>query len=178
MNSPVRSFQRDALRASAIVALPSTAAMLIVLDLSWTAAPVLLVACSVAIAYATVLNYATAELLMRPLVEDIAAALPEDFEFARNGLPIRRRFVIALPVFTALTGLAVAALVTDHGGTGALALALLCAIGVGAALSLELTVLLSRSITDPIATLRAALARMRMGDYGVRVPGDHERRAG
>ena len=132
--------------------------MLAVLDLSWTAAPVLLVACSVAIAYATVLNFATAELLMRPLVEDLAAALPDDFEFARHGLPVRMRFVIALPVFTALSGLAVAALVTDHGGTGGLALAVLCSIGVGTALSLELTVLLSRSISDPIATLREALA--------------------
>jgi class 3 adenylate cyclase len=120
--------------------------------------------------YATILNYSIAELLMRPLILEIAAQLPADFEFERSGLPVRKRFILSLPAFTAVTGMAVAALITDRGGTGVLAAAVAASMAVGLALSLELTSLLSRSITDPIARVRDALARVRGGDYAARVP--------
>ena len=48
------------------------------------------------------------ELLTRPLVEDIAATLPEDFPFATTGLLIRKRLKILLPIFTGFVGLIVA----------------------------------------------------------------------
>jgi adenylate cyclase len=64
----------------------------------------------------------------------------------------------------------VAALMTGHGGTRTLGLSVLASAGVGLILSFELTVLLSRSVTAPIAALRVALARVRAGDYDVRVP--------
>ncbi|MDQ6731889.1 MAG: adenylate/guanylate cyclase domain-containing protein [Actinomycetota bacterium] len=64
----------------------------------------------------------------------------------------------------------VAALVTHHGGTRMLAISAGVSLAVGLALSLVLTVLLSRAITNPIGLLRDALARVREGDYEVRVP--------
>ncbi|MCW3065943.1 MAG: Adenylate cyclase, partial [Solirubrobacterales bacterium] len=67
-------------------------------------------------------------------------------------------------------GLVVAALMTGHGGTRMLGLSVVAAVGVGLVLSFELTVLLSRSVTAPIAALRAGLARVRAGDYEARVP--------
>ena len=91
-------------------------------------------------AYATVLNYFIAELLTRPLVEDIAAVLPEDFPFATNGLLIRKRLKILLPIFTGFVGLVVAALMTGDGGTRTLALSVVAAVGVGLVFSYELTV--------------------------------------
>ena len=168
-NLPMRSFRRDAVRVSALSALPCTLTVVLVLGLEWYATPVLLLACAIAAGYGTVLNYSMSEFLMRPAIEEIAASLPEDFVFTRNGLPIRKRLVIGLPVFTAMTGVVVAALVTDGGGTGLLAVTVIASLGVGAALSLELGVLLSRSITDPIAGLRTALASVRAGDFDVRV---------
>jgi class 3 adenylate cyclase len=129
-----------------------------------------MLATALPVAYGTALNYFISELLMRPLVEDIAVRLPEDFPFTANGLLIRKRLKILLPIFTAFVGLVVAALMTGDGGTRTLALSVAAAVGVGLALSFELTVLLSRSVTAPIAALRVGLARMREGDYSARVP--------
>ncbi|MDQ6811232.1 MAG: HAMP domain-containing protein [Actinomycetota bacterium] len=169
-NFPMRSFRRDSLTTNAIAALPSVAVMVIVLGLPVSAYPVVLAAGLIAAAYGTIVTYSIAELLVRPAVERMAAALPADFQFTRNGLPLHRRLVITLPVFTAMTGLVVAALVSDGGGTRALAIGVAVSLAVGLALSFELTLLLSRAITDPIAHLRDALARVRDGDLEVRVP--------
>src|SRR5439155_25297548 len=107
---------------------------------------------------------------MHPPVDVIAAALPDDFQLQASGLPLRKRLVISLFVFTAMSGLVVAAFVTDGGGTGMLATGVIVSLAVGLALSHELTVLLSRAITEPIAHLRSALARVGQGDYDARVP--------
>jgi adenylate cyclase len=169
-NFPMRSFRRNSLATNSIAAMPSVAVMVIVLGLPLSAFPVVLAAGTIAAAYGTVLTYSIAEFLVRPPVEDIAAALPDEFRFTRNGLPLRKRLVISLPVFTAMSGLVVAAVVTHRGGTRMLAISVAVSLAVGLLLSLELTVLLSRAITDPIARLREALARVRDGDYDVRVP--------
>jgi adenylate cyclase len=169
-NFPMRSFRRNSLTTNAIAALPSVAVMVIVLGLPWSAYPVLLAAGAIAAAYGTIVTYSIAEFLLRPLIEDIGAALPDDFRFTAAGLPLRKRLLISLPVFTAITGLVVAAVVSNGGGTRMLAISVLVSLAVGLALSLELTVLLSRAITDPIAHLRQALARVRDGDFDVRVP--------
>jgi class 3 adenylate cyclase len=170
VNFPMRSFRRDSLLTNAIAAIPSISVIAIVLGLPIGAAPVLLVAGAIAAAYGTVLTYSISEILMRPLVESIAARLPASFVFSANGLLLRKRLLISLPVFATMTGLVVAALVRDGGGTQMLAGSVAAALIVGFALSLELALLLSRSITSPIARLRDALALVRSGDYDVRVP--------
>src|SRR6266576_1247342 len=169
-NFPVRSFKANVLVVNAVAAVPAVAAIAAILDLPWTATPVLLAATIPAAAYATVVNYAVAEFLMRPVVEDIAGSLPEEFPFTANGLLIRKRLKIMLPVFTAFVGLIVAAVMAGDDGTDALAKSIAVAVGVGLLLSFELTVLLSRSITAPIAALRRGLANVREDDYDVRVP--------
>jgi class 3 adenylate cyclase len=169
-NFPVRSFRANVVGVSAIAALPTATAITAILGEPWWTALVLLAASMLPVAYATVLNYFIAELLMRPVIEDIAAELPDDFPFTLNGLLIRKRLKILLPIFTAFVGLVVAALMTGNGGSRTLGLSVAAAVGVGLVLSFELTVLLSRSVTAPIAALRAGLARVRAGDYDVRVP--------
>ena len=57
--------------------------------------------------------------------------MPEDFPFSANGLLLRKRLKILLPVFTSFVGLIVAALMSSGGGTDSLALSLVAAIGVG-----------------------------------------------
>jgi class 3 adenylate cyclase len=131
---------------------------------------VLLAAILAPVAYATILNYFIAELFMRPVIEDIAAQLPDDFPFEPNGLLIRKRLKILLPVFTTWVGFVVAALMTGTGGTRMLALSVAAAFAVGMIFSFELTVLLSRSVTQPIFELRRGLAAVREGDYAARVP--------
>jgi adenylate cyclase len=170
VNFPMRSYRRDSWLTNAVAAIPSIAAIAIVLHLPLSACPVLLVAGSIAAAYGTVLTYSIAETLMRPLVASIAAELPESFVFRANGLSLRKRLLISLPVYAATTGLIVAAIVRDGGGTRMLASSVGAALAVGLALSLELSVILSRSITTPIARLRDALALVSRGDYDVRLP--------
>jgi class 3 adenylate cyclase len=169
-NFPMRSFRRDSLTTNAIAAFPSVVAIYVFLDLDPVAIPALLGAAGLAAAYGTIVTYSIAEFLMRPAVEEIAAALPDDFTCEPTGLPIRKRLIITLPVFTATAGLLVSAIVTDHGDTRMLAISLVASVVVSLALSLELTLLLSRAITDPIGDLRRALARVTAGDYEVRVP--------
>ncbi len=165
-----RSFRRNSLRVNAIAAVPSVVIIAAVLGLRWEAIFVLLLVCVPTAGYATVLNYSIAEFLMRPLIEEIAARLPERFVFRRTGLPIQKRLLISLPVFTATTAIIVAALITEGGGTDQLLLATAASIVVAIVLSGELTILLSYAITTPIAELRRALSRVQEGDYSVRVP--------
>ena len=169
-NFPMRSFRSNTLVVGAIASLPAIVLFTVILKLEWTAAFVLLAAAIIPVAYGTILNYFIAELLMRPVIDDIAAVLPHDFPFTPNGLLLRRRLKILLPVFTSFVGLVVAALMSRHGGTRDLGLSVLAAVGVGVLFSFELTVLLSRSVTGPIVSLRKGLAQVREGDYSARVP--------
>jgi class 3 adenylate cyclase len=169
-NFPMRSFRANSLFVAAIAALPTTAFITAYLHLPWTAALVLLAAALLPVGYGTAVNYFLAEVLMRPVIEDIAARLPEDFAFEADGLLIRKRLMIVLPIFTGFVGFVVAALMTGHGGTRTLGLSVLAAVGVGLLFSFELTVLMARSVTAPIASLRRGLARVRDGDYAARVP--------
>jgi adenylate cyclase len=169
-NFPVRSLRRHTLFANAIVVLPTAVAMVLVLHLRARAYPAVAGAGAIAAAYGSILTYSILELFLRPALQDIAAALPRDFQFHSSGLAVRTRLVMSLFGFTAMTGLVVAAFVTDGGGTGMLATAVLGSLAVGLALSLELTVLLSRAITQPITHLRGALSRVEQGDFEVRVP--------
>jgi len=166
----LRQYQRDSGRVNLIAVVPTCVVVALVLDLGWTGFLVLLLACVIPAAYATVLSYSVGEVLTRPLVRDIAAVLPDDFPFERHGLPVSRRLRIALPAYTAFTGVAVAGLVSDGGGSRQLALAVVISLVVGVALSHELTVLLSQGITHPINEVRSALARVRAGDLTARVP--------
>jgi adenylate cyclase len=169
-NFSMRSFRANVLVVNSVAIVPTAGVIAAIIGLPWTAVPVLCAAVIPMAAYATILNYFTSEFLMRPVVEDIARTLPDEFPFTANGLLIRKRLKILLPVFTTFVGLIVAALLTGHEGTGGLALSLAVAAGVGLLLSYELTVLLTRSVTQPIAALRVGLARLREGDYEARVP--------
>jgi adenylate cyclase len=166
----LRQYQRDSPRVNLIAIVPTTVVVVLVLHLKWDDVLAVLLACVVPAAYGTVLSYSVGELLMRPVCQDIAAKLPDEFAFVRRGLPVRKRLKIGLPTYTAFTGLAVAALMSGGGGSGRLALSVLISIGVGIALSHELTLLLTQAITEPISDVRRALARIRAGDFTARVP--------
>ncbi len=77
----------------------------------------------------------------------------------------------ALPLINLITGLVVAALTSGGGGGGAaLGLDVLVAVAVATTISLELTVLFSKSILRPIADLRRATKVVAEGRYDVSVP--------
>jgi adenylate cyclase len=169
-NYSVRSLRHSSLLANAIIVLPSAAAMVAVLGLPARAYVVVAAAGAITAAYGTIVTYSIAEFMLRPAVQDIAAALPEEFDFPSGGLPLRKRLVLSLFAFTAMTALVVAAFVSDGAGTGKLTVAVVGSIVVGWALSRRLTLLLSHAIAEPIVNLRDALARLARGDYDARVP--------
>jgi adenylate cyclase len=88
----------------------------------------------------------------------------------RPTVPLRVKLLGSLPLINVITGLVVAALTSDGGGTDALGVAVLIALFVSATISFELTVLLSRSILRPIEDLEAATERIRQGRFDEHVP--------
>jgi adenylate cyclase len=166
----LRQYRRNSWWVNASVVLPTCLLTVLLLDLEWSEYFVVLLACVIPAVYATVLSYSTGEMLSRPLVADIADALRDDFAFERHGLPVSKRIRVGVPTYTAATGILVATLVGDRHGSDDLVLAVVAALGVGLALSHELSVLLAEGITEPIARVRAALSRVQGGDLTARVP--------
>jgi class 3 adenylate cyclase len=121
--------------------------------------------------YAVALRFFSAEQVVRPVLHDIAAALPDGAAPAAPGLPVRARLLAALPAINVIT--AVAAHALTRGGDAELAdlaIVVLIATAVAGTLSLVLTLLLSDSISEPLAELREATKRLGAGDFGTRVP--------
>jgi adenylate cyclase len=166
----LRQYRRDSWRVNVVAVLPTSVVAVWVLDLRWPEFFVVVLACVIPAAYATVLSYSVGEALSRPMVADIAAALPDDFPFERHGLPVSKRLRVGLPAYTAATGVLVAAVVGGRDGSAQLALAVLVSLVVGLALSHELAMLLARGITEPINDVRRALEQIRDGDLTARVP--------
>jgi class 3 adenylate cyclase len=165
-----RQYRRNALRVSIVGIVPAVAVTSIVFRTGWLGFIALLLASVIPAAYGAFLTYSIAEFLAKPVVEDIAARMPDDFPFTREGLPVERRLRLGLPVYTIGTGLLVAAILGERDGARSLLAATAVATVVGLFLSTELTTLLSRAVTTPIANVRDAMLRVRSGDYTTRVP--------
>lgn len=149
---------------------PTVAAAALLWDIGWAGVGAMALAAAIPGFYGTVLSFSVGEILVRPLVEEIAAELPDDFELTPHGLSLAARLRLSVPAYTTTTGVVVAGLLGDADGSGRLALTVLVSLGVGLFLSLELTNLLSASITRPVREVRAQLARVRADDYGARAP--------
>ncbi len=165
-----RQYRRNAVRVSVVGIVPVVAITSLVFQAGWLGFFALLLGSVIPAAYGAFLTYSIAEFLSKPVVEDIADRMPDDFPFTREGLPVERRLRLGLPVYTIGTGLLVAAILGDRDGARGLLTATVVAAGVGLFLSTELTVLLSRAVTTPIADVREAMLRVRSGDYSTRVP--------
>jgi adenylate cyclase len=131
----------------------------------------LYVVAAVYLAYAFALRFFAVERVIRPVLEDIASQLGDDAPPAVSGFSVQTRLLLALPAINVIT--AVVAYGVARGGDadlGDLAIVTLIAAAVAATISLALTLLLSDSITEPIAELRAATGRVGAGEFEARVP--------
>lgn len=167
----LRQYRRSSATVNVLAIVPTCALAAKAWDIGWAGFGAMLLASVIPGVYATVLSYSIGEMLARPVIEEVAVALPDDFPFVARGLPIAKRLRISLPAYTTAAGVAVAGIVGGggDGGPGRLALAVVVATVVGVALSHELTVLLSNSITRPIADVRTQLVRVRAEDFDARV---------
>jgi adenylate cyclase len=112
------------------------------------------------------------EVVARPVLEQIARDLPPDFRLDSPGLPLRWRIVAVGPVINVITGVIVAGVAAHghHEGLRGLGLSWVVAVAVSFTVSLELVVLVVRSMASSLADIRAATERVRVGDYSARVP--------
>ena len=166
---PMELIRRDFL-LPILVTLATVVASVIILQLSWLAFFPITIAALLSVAYAATLHYLALELAMRPILFDINAALDMPVRIDRPVVPLRVKLLGSLPLINVITGIVVAALTADGGGTDALGINVLIALFVSFTVSFELTVLLSRSILRPIEDLEAATERIRQGRFDEHVP--------
>lgn len=141
------------------------------LDLSAYSAAIFFVASLLVYVYWVAVRFLAMELCMRPVLEDIAPALPEGVALDLVRVPLRWRLLASLPAVNVITGVAVAGFAAeDTGDLGGLGLALLGSAAAAILVSSWLIGFLSTSIATPIVQLRDATRRVRRGDLSVRVP--------
>lgn len=149
---------------------PGCVSAIVILDLGWAALLPLLAASLVAVGYGAILHYLTIEAGMRPVLIEINRSVAPQLQTPVRPISLRFRLLAALPMINVITGLVVAAITGDGAGQQSLAFEVLVAIGVATTISLELTVLLSRSILSPLRDLQQATERVSSGDFTAAVP--------
>src|SRR3954468_14130731 len=154
-----------------IIGIPVSLFVVLDFGLPWYSVFVIFAGGSVAVAYAAVLHFFASELALRPILRDAAELLPPDFAGMRVGVPLRWKLLGALPLINVITGVVVSGLSTNGDGTlQDLGIDVLVAVGVAFTISFELTLLLTKSIYQPVNDLLAATERVARGDLSARVP--------
>jgi adenylate cyclase len=126
---------------------------------------------AVAVVYSAILHFFGSELALRPVIEDIAAQLPRGFSGDGVGAPLRWKLLGALPLINVVTGVIVSGLsANDRGEINQLGLDVAVAVLVAFTISLELTLLVTRSVLSPVSDLMEVTERVREGDLGARAP--------
>jgi adenylate cyclase len=167
---PLEILRRDIPLPLLITVPAACVASVAILGLSWLAVFPFLAGAAVAVGYAAILHYLAIEAGMRPVLIDINREVSPRLRAQPEALPLRLRLLATLPLINIITGLVVAALTSPGGGGAGLGLDVLVAVGVATTVSLELTIMLSKSILRPIADLQRATEAVREGRYDVAVP--------
>lgn len=112
----------------------------------------------------------SAELLLRPMLQDVAVHLPPRFQPVAHGIPVRAKALGPLPVVTLFAALLVGAY-ANLSGTGAARVTLAVGVAVATvALSSIVFLIVNRSVFAPLNDLLDATRRVRAGDISTPVP--------
>ena len=154
-----------------LVCLPIAIFVTVEQDLPWYGAVIVGSASMVAVGYAAVLHFFGSELFLRPVIEDIVRVLPEDWAGQPAGVPLRWKLLGALPLINVITGVVVSGLSADATASlRDLGVDVVVAVIVAFTISLELTLLLTKSVLGPVDDLLEATDQVKRGDLDVRVP--------
>ena len=154
-----------------LIGLPVSIFATIHADLAAYSAFIIFAGVAVAVAYSAILHFFSYEQFLRPVVEDIVEGLPPQFAGAPVGVPLRWKMLGALPLINVITGVVVSGLSTDGSAhLEDLGLDVVVAVLVAFTISLELTVLVTRSVLQPVDKLLEATEAVKQGDIDGRVP--------
>jgi len=168
---PVEFVMRSIWRSILVVCLPTAIFFTLELDLPAYGAPIIFAAALVALSYSAVLHFFASEAALRPLVLEIAQTLPAGGPPRRAGVPLRWKLLGALPLINVFTGVVVSGLSSgDRASLADLGLDVIVAVVVAFTISLELTLLVTRSVLAPVGDLLHATERVKQGDFTSRVP--------
>ena len=131
---------------------------------------ILMAGTGVVLMYGVFLRFFMTELILHPVVAEIADEVPDGADLGARTVPLKWRLLAALPAINIITGVTVAGLSGGHSSLEDLGVNVLVAIGVAFTISFELSVLLLRSILQPLNHLRRGTERVAKGDLSVRVP--------
>ncbi|HEX8074211.1 MAG TPA: adenylate/guanylate cyclase domain-containing protein [Thermoleophilaceae bacterium] len=126
---------------------------------------------ALAVAYSAILHFFASEIALRPVVDEISEQLPAAFSGDGVGAQLRWKLLGALPIINVITGVVVSGLSSpDRQKLADLGLDVLVAVVVAFTISLELTLLVTRSVMGPVRELLAVTQRVRQGDLSARAP--------
>ncbi len=152
------------------IVIPTVALAIVLLELDALGMLALVLAVLAPAVWGTFLSYSAGEHLARPLVAELATALPDEFPFKRAGLPVSFRLKVSLPAYTVISAMGAAAIVSGTRGAPGLIVSVLVSAAIGGVMATELAVLLCRSIVAPMERLGEGMRAVRAGDYTARVP--------
>jgi class 3 adenylate cyclase len=168
---PVVHTRRMARYPILVALLPFCAFACWLLKLSWYDLPVIGLGSGVVLACGAIVRFFGMELAVRPLLEEVSEALPpEYYPTDLPAIPIRLRLLAAAPIINVITAVVVAGLSNRGQHLSDLGVAVLVAVGVSFTISLELVLLVARSMLTSLDELQEATARVAAGDYEVRMP--------
>lgn len=145
-------------------ALVMVVAICLVADLEvWPGGVVLGLAASVVLLAGVLVRYLELELVLRPVVEDVAPSLDDDAPLYRS-LSLRWRLMAAVPLTTVVTGGIVASFSTSDRGLADFGVGIAIALATSGTIALLLAALLVRSFVAPINELRATTQAIAAGD--------------
>lgn len=159
---PTASFRVLWWRAYAVQIIPFCAFVAWLLGLGIGGFGILLAGGSVVLLYGFFLRFFAMEAALRPVLEDISADLADDAELSAPALPVRWKLLAGPPAIAVITGVVVAGLTRDgHAGIDAFGIDALVALLVAFTVSLELSLLLAKSLLAPIDDFMDATRRIR-----------------
>jgi adenylate cyclase len=162
---------RNGWQPFAIVSVPISVGFTIWFELPAYSALIIFAGALVAVSYSALLHFFASEQFLRPVLEDIARRLPPDFSGARVGVPLRWKLLGALPLINVVTGVVVSGLSTNGAASlEDLGVDVVVAVLVAFTISLELTLLVTRSVLRPVEDLLEATEAVKHHDLDARVP--------
>ncbi len=131
---------------------------------------VLAAGAGIVLLYGVFLRFFALELIMRPVLEQISGDIPDGTELGKATLPLRWRLLVALPAINIISGVTIVGFAAPESGLDTLGLGILVTFAVAFTISLELSVLVLRSIAEPLRDIRDGTRRVAQGDFTTRVP--------